>query len=101
MRNWYETPTRPYRITQGSVVKGYTHMFVRMLPLFHCCRWNPVQGGSWQHQLPRIVQHHVNKSSGAVHVAVNPRNWAGQELLEDVHMVTHLTLWEHGAKVSE
>lgn len=47
-------------------------------------RWNPVQGGSWQNAPARVLQCGVE--DGRIVSEVHPRNWAGQQLLEDVVM---------------
>lgn len=58
-----------------------------------------MQGGSWQNLLPRVDDLDVDDSSGVIRVAVTPRNWGGQELMRDVQMKTHVSLWQHGVKV--
>jgi hypothetical protein len=67
-------------------------------------RWNPVMGGSWQNRPPRVlfcgaVDANAGGGGGGsdpaaaaprlqLVAAAHPRNWAGQELLEDCLMTT-------------
>lgn len=54
-------------------------------------RWNPVQGGSWQNRPARVLEC-TRPSGNVLRTRVNPRNWAGQELLDDVTMSAIITL---------
>eukprot|EP00879_Flechtneria_rotunda_P006842 GHRR01007187.1.p1 GENE.GHRR01007187.1~~GHRR01007187.1.p1 ORF type:complete len:183 (+),score=27.78 GHRR01007187.1:727-1275(+) len=56
-------------------------------------RWNPVQCGSWQNQPACVRCCHIEKP-GYIVTKVHPRNWAGQQLLEDVHMRSDISLAE-------
>jgi hypothetical protein len=54
-------------------------------------RYNPVQGGSWQNLAPKVLEGRLapapNGMPGSViRTRVQPRNWGGQELLQDVVM---------------
>lgn len=59
-------------------------------------RWNPVMGGSWQNHPPRVLfcgpveTGGGGKGGGSVQLvaASHPRNWAGQQLLDDCLMTT-------------
>lgn len=62
-------------------------------------RWNPVQGGSWQNSLPRLLASSVG--SATVTTAAVPRNWGGQQLLDDVLMVTQAQLLANVVKVRQ
>ncbi|KAI8473268.1 MAG: hypothetical protein J3K34DRAFT_411475 [Monoraphidium minutum] len=54
-------------------------------------RWNPVQGGSWENRPAQVVA--CEKASGQkLRTVVHPRNWAGQQLLDDVTMTAGITL---------
>eukprot|EP00878_Enallax_costatus_P029819 GHUV01032377.1.p1 GENE.GHUV01032377.1~~GHUV01032377.1.p1 ORF type:complete len:265 (+),score=48.86 GHUV01032377.1:261-1055(+) len=54
-------------------------------------RWNPVQCGSWQNRPARINRCQCDKP-GHIVTEVNPCNWAGQELLENVVMKADITV---------
>jgi hypothetical protein len=54
-------------------------------------RWNPVQGGSWQNRPARVLEC-AKVEHNRLRTAVVPRNWAGQELCEDVVMRAEITL---------
>lgn len=56
------------------------------------------QGGSWQNRLPEVLESQVR--GGSVVVRSHPRNWGGQQLLEDVVMTTKVTMWDKVVKVS-
>lgn len=60
-------------------------------------RWNPVQGGSWQNGPPKLLASSMGAAS--VTVASVPRNWGGQQLLDDVLMVTETELHPNVLKV--
>lgn len=47
--------------------------------------WNPVQCGSWQNHPARVLQCSLGGPNHII-TQVNPRNWAGQQLCEDVTM---------------
>eukprot|EP00775_Hariotina_reticulata_P008538 gene8538-8720_t len=59
--------------------------------------WNPVQGGSWQNRLPEVLKSQVR--GGSVVVRSHPRNWGGQQLLQDVVMTTKVTMLDKIIKV--
>lgn len=67
------------------------------LNALNCRRWNPVQGGSWQNGPPQLVASSVGAAS--ITTASVPRNWGGQELLDDVLMVTQTQLTPNVVKV--
>jgi hypothetical protein len=50
-----------------------------------------VQGGSWQNRPSRVLRCEAVAPNRIV-TAVNPRNWGGQQLLEDVVMKADITL---------
>lgn len=54
-------------------------------------RWNCVQGGSWQDRPGRVLEC-AAVSPSQLRTRVNPRNWGGQELIEDVVMSANITL---------
>jgi hypothetical protein len=56
------------------------------------------QGGSWQNQLPQVLKSQLRK--GSVSVRSHPRNWGGQQLLEDVVMTSKVTMLDKVVKVS-
>ncbi|KAI8470613.1 MAG: hypothetical protein J3K34DRAFT_419758 [Monoraphidium minutum] len=52
-------------------------------------RWNPVQCGSWQNRPARLLSSAVEGAPPArVLTSALPRNWGGQQLLEDVIMTS-------------
>jgi hypothetical protein len=60
-------------------------------------RWNPVQGGSWQNGPPKLVSNSMGGHS--VTTTSVPRNWGGQELLDDVLMTTETEIHPNVVKV--
>lgn len=53
-------------------------------------RWNPVQCGSWQNAPARVLK--CALEGGRITTEVQPRNWAGQQLLEDVVMRSDINI---------
>jgi hypothetical protein len=53
-------------------------------------RWNPVQGGNYQHKASEVLELTHDKTS--LRARVRPRNWAGGELLPDCEMAQHIRL---------
>eukprot|EP00877_Chromochloris_zofingiensis_P012272 jgi/Chrzof1/7299/Cz02g18100.t1 len=63
-------------------------------------RWNPVQCGSWQNYLSKVLSFKVlSKPQKQIQVQLNPRNWGGQELISDVIMGSQITLQQDVVKV--
>lgn len=56
-----------------------------------------MQGGSWQNGPPKLLASSMGAAS--VTVASVPRNWGGQQLLDDVLMVTETELHPNVLKV--
>jgi hypothetical protein len=56
-----------------------------------------VQGGSWQDGPPKLLASSMGAAS--LTVASVPRNWGGQQLLDDVLMVTETELHPNVVKV--
>ncbi|KAF6253016.1 hypothetical protein COO60DRAFT_1549570 [Scenedesmus sp. NREL 46B-D3] len=52
--------------------------------------WNPVQCGSWQNRPARVLE--CSKKGNCIVTQVNPRNWAGQQLCDDVWMRADISL---------
>lgn len=69
------------------------------LPIAACRRWNPVQGGSWQNGPPKVLASSMGAASATV--AAVPRNWGGQQLLDDVLMITEAELHPNVVKVGQ
>jgi len=44
--------------------------------------WNPVQAGSANHERSHVID--LNQSKDEIYVKLNPRNWAGGQLLRDI-----------------
>jgi hypothetical protein len=59
-------------------------------------RWNPVMGGSWQNKPSKVLfcgpvamgENGATQKRQQLVAALHPRNWAGQQLLEDCLMTT-------------
>eukprot|EP00882_Tetradesmus_deserticola_P030684 GHRQ01034569.1.p2 GENE.GHRQ01034569.1~~GHRQ01034569.1.p2 ORF type:complete len:127 (-),score=25.23 GHRQ01034569.1:228-608(-) len=60
-------------------------------------RWNPVQGGSWHNAPPKLLAR--SAFGDMISTSVLPRNWGGQDLLEDVVMTTQTLLLPNMVKV--
>jgi hypothetical protein len=76
------------------------HLADQMRVRGHCVlrrRWNPVQGGSWQNGPPKLLASSMGAAS--LTVASVPRNWGGQQLLDEVLMVTETELHPNVVKV--
>lgn len=56
-----------------------------------------MQGGSWQNGPSKLLE--SSRGAGSVSVAAVPRNWGGQQLLDDVMMLTDTELHRNVAKV--
>eukprot|EP00882_Tetradesmus_deserticola_P007056 GHRQ01007428.1.p1 GENE.GHRQ01007428.1~~GHRQ01007428.1.p1 ORF type:complete len:291 (+),score=78.98 GHRQ01007428.1:821-1693(+) len=52
--------------------------------------WNPVQCGSWQNRPARVLE--CSRKGNCITTQVNPRNWAGQQLCDDVWMRAEISL---------
>jgi hypothetical protein len=53
-------------------------------------RWNPVQGGNYQHKASELLE--LTHDKATLRARVRPRNWAGGELLPDCEMAQHIRL---------
>uniref|UniRef100_A0A383VGH5 Uncharacterized protein n=1 Tax=Tetradesmus obliquus TaxID=3088 RepID=A0A383VGH5_TETOB len=52
-------------------------------------RFNPVQGGSWDHKPSLTTRREVHHAQGSVYVEGHPRNWGKGTLLRSVHFTQH------------
>ena len=53
-------------------------------------RWNPVQGGSHENDKSKLLE--FKNTGEKIYAKINPRNWAGKQLLKDVVMEETITL---------
>jgi hypothetical protein len=65
----------------------------------HPWRWNPVQCGSWQNLPAALLDARVRP--GSVRVAAHPRNWGGEQLLEDVVLTSAYRIGTTGSSSSD
>ncbi len=61
-------------------------------------RWNPVQGGSYQNRKPELLNF-VNENN-TIYARSHPRNWAGQELIENCFMEEWISLESNVAHIT-
>ncbi|KAF6259300.1 hypothetical protein COO60DRAFT_1024205 [Scenedesmus sp. NREL 46B-D3] len=62
-------------------------------------RWNPVQGGSWHNAAPKLLA--SSTFGDMISTSALPRNWGGQNLLDDVVMTTQTLLLPNMVKVRQ
>ena len=53
-------------------------------------RWNPVQGGDYQHHASEVLE--LTHDATTLRAVVRPRNWAGGQLLPDCEMAQQVRL---------
>lgn len=106
--SWLSSPQMPGALANANLVNTWDSGRLIQQSYYGCyddtCwvdkpwRWNPVQGGSWQNGPPRLVANNLGGDSVAVTSV--PRNWGGQQLMDDVLMVTETKLLPDVIKVS-
>lgn len=60
-------------------------------------RWNPVQGGDYQHKPAKLLE--VKETAGTLYVRSIPVNWAGGEDIDECRMEEWITLSDHIARI--